>query len=72
MSILKSADAQGTACARYTFDYPSLPGVGHFLHTYRCDGNPIPSFEGEPERVAVGNDLDALRRRGVGFPERGQ
>ena len=60
MSILKSADAQGTACARYTFDYPSLPGVGHFLHTYRCDGNPIPSFEGEPERVAVGNDLDAF------------
>ena len=52
MSILKSADAQGTACARYTFDYPSLPGVGHFLHTYRCDGN--------PERVAVGNDLDAF------------
>ena len=34
--------------------------MGHFLHTYRCDGNPIPSFEGEPERVAVGNDLDAF------------
>ena len=60
MSILKSADAQGTACARYTFDYPSLPGAGHFLHTYRCDGNPIPTFEGEPERVAIGNDLDAF------------
>ncbi len=58
MSILKSADAEGSACSRFTFDYPALPGLGHFLHTYVCDGSPIPTFQGEPERVAVGNDID--------------
>ena len=57
MSILKSADAAGTACNRYTFAYPALPGLGHFIHTYVCDGNPIPTFQGEPERVAVPNDI---------------
>jgi len=60
MSILKSADAEGTACARYTFEYPGLPGVGHFIHTYACDGNPIPTFQGEPERVALCDDIDAF------------
>ncbi|MBE6543168.1 MAG: inosine monophosphate cyclohydrolase [Ruminococcaceae bacterium] len=58
MSILKSADAEGTACNRYTFSYPSLKGLGHFIHTYVCDGNPIPTFQGEPERVAIPNDID--------------
>ncbi|MBQ4630592.1 MAG: IMP cyclohydrolase [Clostridia bacterium] len=58
MSILKSADANGSACNRYTFSYPSLPGLGHFIHTYICDGNPIPTFCGEPERVEVGNCID--------------
>ena len=58
MNILKSADAEGSACSRFTFDYPALPGVGHFLHTYVCDGNPIPTFQGEPERVEIGNDID--------------
>ena len=58
MSILKSADENGSACNRYTFAYPSLPGLGHFLHTYVCDGNPIPTFQGEPERVAIPNDID--------------
>lgn len=58
MSILKSADAEGSACNRYSFSYPSLPGVGHFIHTYICDGNPIPTFCGEPERVAMTNDID--------------
>ncbi len=58
MSILKSADAEGTACNRYSFSYPSLNGLGHFIHTYVCDGNPIPTFQGEPERVAIGNDID--------------
>ena len=58
MSILKSADAEGTACNRYTFSYPSLAGLGHFIHTYVCDGNPIPTFQGEPERVAITNDID--------------
>ena len=58
LSILKSADAQGSGCARYTFEYPGLPGVGHFLHTYVTDGNPIPTFQGEPERVAIQGTLE--------------
>ena len=60
MSILKSADAEGTACNRYTFSYPALAGVGHFIHTYVTDGNPIPTFQGEPERICIGNDIDAF------------
>ena len=58
MSILKSADAEGSACCRYTFDYPALPGLGHFIHTYVTDGNPIPTFQGEPERVAIPDSID--------------
>lgn len=58
MSILKSADEKGSACSRYTFSYPSLPGVGHFIHTYVCDGDPLPTFEGEPERVYVPDSID--------------
>ncbi|MBQ9103955.1 MAG: IMP cyclohydrolase [Clostridia bacterium] len=58
MSILKSADAVGSACNRYTFDFASLNGLGHFIHTYVCDGNPIPTFQGEPERVAICDDID--------------
>ena len=60
MSILKSADAVGSACSRYHFTYPALPGVGHFIHTYVCDGSPIPTFQGEPERVAIPNCIDAM------------
>ncbi len=60
MSILKSLDAEGSDCARYTFDYPSKAGLGHFIHTYVTDGNPIPTFQGEPERVAVPDDIDAF------------
>lgn len=60
MSILKSADAEGTACNRYTFSYPALPGLGHFIHTYVCDGNPIPTFQGEPERVSIPDDIDVF------------
>lgn len=58
MSILKSADAKGSACCRYTFEYPAVAGLGHFIHTYVCDGNPIPTFQGEPERVRIGSDID--------------
>lgn len=58
MSILKSADAEGSACNRYTFSYNPLPGLGHFLHTYVCDGNPIPTFTGEPERVMIPDSID--------------
>ena len=60
MSILKSADAAGTACARYTFSYPALPGLGHFIHTYVGDGDPLPTFQGEPERVAIPDGIDAF------------
>ena len=60
MSILKSADPEGTACNRYTFAYNALSGLGHFIHTYQHDGNPIPTFCGEPERVYVPNDIDAF------------
>ena len=59
LSILKSADAEGSACLRQAFEYAPLPGLGHFLHTYVCDGNPIPSFQGEPERIGTLNDIDA-------------
>ena len=60
MSILKSADEKGSACNRYTFSYPALNGLGHFIHTYVCDGNPIPTFQGEPERVVIPNDINAF------------
>ena len=60
MSILKSADRSGSACCRYTFDYPALPGLGHFIHTYVTDGNPIPTFQGEPERVAIPDSIDVF------------
>ena len=58
MSILKSADQNGSACSRYTFSYPALSGLGHFIHTYKCDGNPLPTFLGEPERVKMYDDID--------------
>ncbi|MEE1239820.1 MAG: IMP cyclohydrolase [Acutalibacteraceae bacterium] len=58
MSILKSIDAEGSDCCRYTFSYPSKAGLGHFIHTYVCDGSPIPTFRGEPERVNVPNSID--------------
>lgn len=58
LSILKSADAEGSGCVRQTFEYPPLPGIGHFLHTYVTDGNPIPTFQGEPERVAIPDTLE--------------
>ena len=63
MSILKSADAEGTACNRYTYAYTPLPGLGHFLHTYACDGNPLPAFQGEPERMAVCGDIEEMTER---------
>ena len=61
MSILKAADAEGSACARFFYEYPAIAGLGHFIHTYVCDGNPvIPTFQGEPERVALENDIDSF------------
>ena len=58
MSILKSADPEGTACNRYFYEYSSIAGLGHFIHTYVTDGNPIPTFQGEPERVKIPNCID--------------
>ena len=63
LSILKSTDPEGSACARYTFEYPGLAGVGHFLHTYISDGDPIPTFQGEPERVAIVGDIDEFTQK---------
>jgi len=63
MSILKSIDAEGTDCARFTFDFPSKAGLGHFIHTYVTDGNPIPTFQGEPERVAIPDDMDEFAEK---------
>ena len=63
MNILKSIDAEGSDCARYGFSYPAKAGLGHFLHTYVCDGNPIPTFQGEPERIAVCDDIDEETER---------
>lgn len=62
MSILKSQDADGTDCARYTFSYKLQNGLGHFIHTYKENGNPIPTFEGEPERVAIPNTAEELKQ----------
>ena len=63
MSILKAADAEGSACARFFWEYPAIPGLGHFLHTYVCDGNPvIPTFQGEPERVSIPGDIEVFTK----------
>ncbi len=59
LSILKSADGDPSSCQRYTFSYNNpLNGIGHFIHTYKCDGNPLPSFEGEPKKIGVPNCID--------------
>ena len=58
MSILKSGDEKGSVCNRYTFEYTPINGLGHFIHTYNCDGNPIPTFTGEPERVEISDSID--------------
>lgn len=60
MSILKSVDEEGSACARYNWDYPSVNGLGHFIHTYEHDGNPLPTFQGEPRRVRIPDTTEEL------------
>ena len=60
LSILKS-NLGMPECVRYFFEYPAHPGMGHFIHTYEHDGDPIPSFEGEPTPVEIdGSDIDAF------------
>ena len=59
MSILKSNNGNPSACNRYTFSYENpVAGEGHFIHTYLCDGNPLPSFEGEPKLVAIQDNIE--------------
>ena len=59
MSILKSNNGNPDACNRYTFAYQNpVAGEGHFIHTYMGDGNPLPSFEGEPKPVEIPDDID--------------
>ena len=59
MSILKSNNGDPSACNRYTFAYSNpVNGEGHFIHTYMQDGNPLPSFEGEPKLVGISGDID--------------
>lgn len=61
MSILKSIDKEGSACSRYFFEYPMTAGLGHFIHTYETDGNPIPTFIGEPDRVEIPQNIDEFK-----------
>lgn len=65
MSVLKSADGDPSCCLRYTFSYDRpLAGEGRFIHTYQGDGDPLPSFEGEPERIAIEDeDIDSFAKR---------
>ena len=61
MSILKSNHGNPDCCCRYTFSYENpAAGEGHFIHTYQCDGNPLPSFSGEPKTVDIPDDMEAL------------
>jgi hypothetical protein len=61
MSILKSNNGNPDACNRYTFAYSNpVAGEGHFIHTYMHDGNPLPSFEGEPKLVEIDGDIDTF------------
>ena len=61
MSILKSNNGNPDACNRYTFAYNNpVAGEGHFIHTYMHDGNPLPSFEGEPKWVKIEGDIDTF------------
>lgn len=63
MSILKSNHGDPASCCRYTFAYENpLAGEGHFIHTYQNDGNPLPSFEGEPKLVEMMDDMDSFTR----------
>ena len=61
LSILKSDDGDPCQVQRFFYEYTGTrAGLGHFIHTYRCDGSPIPSFAGEPEKVAICGDIDTF------------
>ena len=60
MSILKSGTPDGAVCNRYFYEYTPVCGLGHFIHTYVTDGNPLPTFMGEPERISIPSDIDSF------------
>ena len=60
LSILKSSDEKGSGCERFFFSYPSACGVGHLIHTYEGDGQPLPTFTGEPRKIAIPEGLGTL------------
>ncbi|MBE6547032.1 MAG: inosine monophosphate cyclohydrolase [Ruminococcaceae bacterium] len=60
LSILKSSNGNPEVCNRYFYEYAPIAGLGHFIHTYECDGNPIPSFYGEPEMVELPDTAEEL------------
>ena len=60
LSILKSIDAEGSQCCRHYFTYQAKAGLGHLIHTYEENGNPIPTFQGEPRRIEIPEDLDTF------------
>ena len=60
LSILKSSNGKPEVCTIYFYSYSPMAGLGHFIHTYECDGNPIPSFYGEPEMVELPNTAKEL------------
>ena len=61
MSILKSDNGNPDSCLRYTYAYENpQAGEGRFIHTYQCDGNPLPSFAGEPKKIAISGEIDAF------------
>ncbi len=62
LSILKSRDAEGEACSRYYYTYTAKAGLGHLIHTYEENGNPIPTFQGEPRRMEIPSDIDAFTK----------
>lgn len=63
LSILKSANGDSNFAQRFFYEYSGVQaGMGHLIHTYRCDGNPIPSFEGEPQQVEMKGDIDTLSK----------
>jgi IMP cyclohydrolase len=58
LSILKCADTEGKNCNRNYYNYEPVSGIGHFIHTYKSDGNPLVSFEGEPTKVQIPSDIN--------------
>ena len=62
LSILKSNCGE-PECVRFFYEYPARRGLGHFIHTYKCDGNPIPSFKGEPKRIKLSGDINEFTKQ---------